>query len=91
MANGFKLTESSTQEGIFNLNNREIQYKIGYNDYVDKYTLSLYEDEKMLIGGMFLTDGADILYNQKSLALGKSLKFSGNSDLSGDCYLIYEE
>lgn len=91
MSSAFKLTPSNTQEGNFNLNNREIQYKIGYNDYVSKYTLSLYDNDVLLIGGMFLSDGADILYNEKYLGLGTSLKFKGNADLSGDCYLIYEE
>ena len=85
---GFTLS-AGEQNGTFNLNNHEINFEIKYNSDFLKYYIDLYEDGDLVIGGRFLVNGCDILYNMKHLDLGKSLKFIGETDLS-ETYLIYE-
>lgn len=85
---GFQLT-SGIQEGRFNLNDREIEYKIKFNDYSKKYFIELYEAKEFLLGGVCLSNGTDILYNKEHLGLGKSLIYRGFNDLSSG-FLIYK-
>ena len=86
---GYKLS-TGEQEGNFTLLDKDINYSILYNDLIGKYFISLYEDGVLLIGGVFLTNGTDILSGFSHLGIGSSLQYRGKNDLS-EWYLIYKE
>lgn len=88
MANVYELVKG-TQEGTFNLNDRELSFEIGYSDYSKLYYINIYENNEPLIVGKNLTNGTDLLYNKEHLALGNKLQYRGENDLSKG-YLVYE-
>jgi len=84
--NGFILSKGN-QKGTLNLNSREINFEILYNDIFERYYINLYEDSVLILGGRFLVNGCELLYPH--LGLGKSLMYLGAFDLK-DGMLVYE-
>lgn len=88
MTQGFELSQGE-QTGTININSRQLDFEISFNDVANLYKIDFYENGTLLFGGRFLVNGGDLLYNHKSLKLGSSLKYIGNNDLS-EGYLLYE-